>query len=142
VYVAGAKNFPMTEYDEVVKSITDHADPDAQVISGLYIDDSLGDRIRVTVIATGFGTEEREEQREAAKTETGHGEDTVTQREFETIALGKPPRCLPPRNFGVNCDDEELAIPTALRLSPVSDLVKEQESFAAVSSRSYRAGVE
>jgi cell division protein FtsZ len=35
--------------------VTGHADANANVIFGAVIDDALGDDVRVTVIATGFG---------------------------------------------------------------------------------------
>jgi len=42
------------EVNDAATIITEHADDDAQIIFGAVIDDSLGEEIRVTVIATGF----------------------------------------------------------------------------------------
>jgi hypothetical protein len=42
------------EFDEAAKIITATADPDARIIFGTVIDESLSDMVRVTVIATGF----------------------------------------------------------------------------------------
>jgi cell division protein FtsZ len=44
----------MFEIDEAAKVITRSIDPDAKVKFGAVIDDSMGDEIRITVIATGF----------------------------------------------------------------------------------------
>ncbi len=44
----------MFEIDEAAKVITKSIDPDAKVKFGAVIDESMGDEIRITVIATGF----------------------------------------------------------------------------------------
>ena len=54
VNVSGSKTLSLVEFQDVVKIITEKADPDAEIISGTSFDDSLGDELRVTVIATGF----------------------------------------------------------------------------------------
>ena len=48
--------------------MTGHADPNANVIFGAVIDESLGDEVRVTVIATGFGGRPRRRRVEAPVT--------------------------------------------------------------------------
>jgi len=55
IYVTGGENFPMVEYQEVVNSISADADPEALIVTGLGYSPDMEDRIRVTVIATGFG---------------------------------------------------------------------------------------
>ena len=45
--------------------MTGHADPNANVIFGAVIDDSVDDDVRVTVIATGFGGRPRRRRVEA-----------------------------------------------------------------------------
>jgi cell division protein FtsZ len=44
----------MTEVDEAAKIISSAADPDANIIFGATINESLHDQIRITVVATGF----------------------------------------------------------------------------------------
>jgi cell division protein FtsZ len=44
------------EVNEVAGRITDAADPEANIIFGAAIDENLGEELRVTVIATGFGS--------------------------------------------------------------------------------------
>ena len=41
--------------NEAAEVVTGAADQNANVIFGAVIDDSMGDEVRVTVIATGFG---------------------------------------------------------------------------------------
>ena len=44
------------EINEAAEIISDAADPDANIIFGSVIDESLGDRVQVTVVATGFNS--------------------------------------------------------------------------------------
>lgn len=53
--IAGGPSLTMYEVNEAAKVITDEADPNAKVIFGSVIDEGLGDEIKITVIATGFG---------------------------------------------------------------------------------------
>src|SRR3989344_2175487 len=52
--VAGDSSLGMYEVHEAAQIITKQADPNARVIFGTVIDDSLGDEIKITVVATGF----------------------------------------------------------------------------------------
>lgn len=52
--VTGGPNLAMYEIQEAAKIITSSADPEADVIFGTIIDETLGDELHVTVIATGF----------------------------------------------------------------------------------------
>ncbi|MDZ7798629.1 MAG: cell division protein FtsZ [Patescibacteria group bacterium] len=53
--VTGGPNLSMYEVNEAARVITGSADPEAKIIFGSVLDDSLGDEIKITVIATGFG---------------------------------------------------------------------------------------
>jgi cell division protein FtsZ len=57
--VTGGADLGMLEINEAAKIITSSTDPDARVIFGAVIDESVGDELRVTVIATGFGDREK-----------------------------------------------------------------------------------
>jgi cell division protein FtsZ len=52
--VTGGSNLGMYEVTEAAKVITESADPQARIIFGAIIDETLKDEIKVTVIATGF----------------------------------------------------------------------------------------
>ena len=52
--VTGSSSMSLIDVNEAAKFIYDVADPDAHIIFGAGIDDTLEDSIRVTVIATGF----------------------------------------------------------------------------------------
>lgn len=52
--ITGGSSLGMFEIDEAAKVITKSIDPEAKVKFGAVIDESLGEEIRITVIATGF----------------------------------------------------------------------------------------
>jgi cell division protein FtsZ len=52
--ITGGSNLGMYEVSEAAKVITQSADPQAKVIFGAIIDESMKDEIKVTVVATGF----------------------------------------------------------------------------------------
>ena len=81
--------------NEAAEVVTGAADQNANVIFGAVIDDSLGDEVRVTVIATGFGT------RRAPPPRRGVGS--------QPVGAGVPQR---PRD---ERSDAELEIPSFLR---------------------------
>src|SRR5919109_1277810 len=53
--ITGPKDIGLFEVNEAAEVVTGAADQNANVIFGAVIDDALGDEVRVTVIATGFG---------------------------------------------------------------------------------------
>lgn len=63
--VTGGTALGLFEVNEAAEVITGAADANANVIFGAVIDDSLGDEVRVTVIATGFGAQRRRRRIEA-----------------------------------------------------------------------------
>src|SRR5215204_1810246 len=71
--VSGPPDIGLFEVNEAAEVVTGAADQNANVIFGAVIDEALGDEVRVTVIATGFGGGRRRRRRE----ETGLGEPPV-----------------------------------------------------------------
>ena len=57
INVCGSEKISMTEWKDVSELITRHVHSEANIIIGLTLDPSLADRLRVTVIATGFRKE-------------------------------------------------------------------------------------
>ncbi len=57
--ITGGSELGMFEIDEAARVITKNVDPDARVKFGAVIDETLGDEIRITVIATGFDEHNR-----------------------------------------------------------------------------------
>ena len=52
--ITGGPDLTMSEVDDAAKIIASAADPDANIIFGATLDDSMHDQIKITVVATGF----------------------------------------------------------------------------------------
>lgn len=56
--ITGGGDLSLLEVNEAAEIIAENADPDANIIFGADIDESMGDALRITVIATGFDRQE------------------------------------------------------------------------------------
>ena len=54
ISISGGSDLGLFEVNEAARMVSDAAHPDANIIFGAVIDDTLGDEVRVTVIAAGF----------------------------------------------------------------------------------------
>ena len=54
INITGGCDLTLHEVAEAARAIADLVDPDANIISGLVIDENMVDEVKVTVIATGF----------------------------------------------------------------------------------------
>jgi cell division protein FtsZ len=79
--ITGSSNLTLSDVNEAAAVVTEAADPDANIIFGAVIDESLGEEIRVTVIATGF------EQKRSKRM----GLDDLEIRPFVNDELDIPP---------------------------------------------------
>ena len=52
--IIGGQDLTMSEVDEAAKIIASAADPDANIIFGATIDETMHDQMKITVVATGF----------------------------------------------------------------------------------------
>lgn len=68
--VTGGSDLSLLEINEAAQIVQEEADPDANIIFGAVIDESLNDEIRITVIATGFDSEIGKVANSAAETVT------------------------------------------------------------------------
>jgi cell division protein FtsZ len=64
--ITGGPDLGLFEVNEAAEVVTSAADSNANVIFGAVIDEAVGDEIRVTVIATGFGTRQPRRRRQEA----------------------------------------------------------------------------
>lgn len=55
--IQGASDIGLHEIDEAARLVQEAVNPEANIIFGANIDDTLGDEVRITVIAAGFDTE-------------------------------------------------------------------------------------
>ncbi len=81
--ISGGSDLGLFEVNEAAEIIASVADADANIIFGAVIDDSLGDELKVTVIATGFefGTAASRPGRKAAKAEAPPEKTVVFESE-------------------------------------------------------------
>jgi cell division protein FtsZ len=63
--ITGGPDLGLAEVDEAAQVVTNAADSNANVIFGAVIDEAMGEDVRVTAIATGFGTRPRRRRAEA-----------------------------------------------------------------------------
>jgi len=78
--IAGGSDLGLFEVNEAAEIIHGVAHPDANIIFGQVIDDSMGDEVRVTVIAAGF---ERWDDQQPARERSGSGIGLLeTEREL------------------------------------------------------------
>ena len=80
--ISGGPDMGLFEVNEAAEVIANAADAEANVIFGAVIDESLGDQMRVTVIATGF-------DRDAA------GRRSPSSRPVRRSPRARSTRCLP-----------------------------------------------
>ena len=117
INVTGGEDFSLTEYQEIIDLVTASADHEFFQKPGLIVDPSVGDEVRVTVIATGFAKGERGQEApraEAVQAKRGF-EDYLSNDEWkritETPAAPRGKQYL----LGRNDSEDELDIPTVLR---------------------------
>ncbi len=135
INITGGNTLSLHEVNEAATLIQEEADDDANIIFGAVIDESMGDEVRITVIATGFGSMDRgrEPIREAPREVRDPLPDTRRQavvRELpkdgrRTVRLGRieddgeNPRFVPSTEIDKTNDpaaaDSQYDIPTFLR---------------------------
>ncbi len=81
--IAGPSDMTLLEVNEAANIIAEHSDADANVIFGAVLDDTLGDAVRVTVIAAGFErTPRRRRDREPVLT-SADGDDARDDEDLD-----------------------------------------------------------
>lgn len=66
--ITGGPDLSLLEVNEAAELIQETADPDANIIFGADIDESMGDAIKITVIATGFDKVGNQQQQQGKDT--------------------------------------------------------------------------
>ena len=85
--ITGPSNISMEEIDEACNFLTGEVSEDAEIYWGVVFDDSLGDEVQVTVIATGIdGQEEEEEERKT----TSYRDNVVKLRDATPEEMEEP----------------------------------------------------
>jgi len=93
--ISGGQDLSMTEIKEITDVITNGVSEDVKIIFGANIDDNFKDKVRVTLVATGFG-EEQAKRQETAKNNFGYRlnkifleQDNNKDEEVEEIKINK-----------------------------------------------------
>jgi cell division protein FtsZ len=113
--ITGGSTLGLYEVSDAAKLVEEAVHPDANIIFGAVIDDSLGDEVRVTVIAAGFV---ESQQRRAVVSETSQPTTTTPGAEESWLFLGeeKPAPAEQAPVFASEAVDEgELDVPDFLR---------------------------
>ncbi|ORB82868.1 cell division protein FtsZ [Mycobacterium kansasii] len=119
--IAGGSDLGLFEINEAASLVQDAAHPDANIIFGTVIDDSLGDEVRVTVIAAGFdagGTS----RKPPAVAETGGAHriesaraGKLTSTLFEPVDAVSVPLHTNGATLSIGGDDDDVDVPPFMR---------------------------
>lgn len=125
INVTGGQNLTLFEVNEAASVIFEAAHEDAHIIFGSVIDEKMGDEVRVTVIATGFGAPAaqglplgEEEMEFGPKLKVVGGEDyhLPSGLEASEASGGKKPKLAPSEDVDfLSYDEKEWDVPTFLR---------------------------
>ena len=119
VNITGSSSMTMDEFDAASKVIHEKVHEDANIIVGLVIDESLGDMVKITAIATGFGDHfDLEKGRTELKSIAPSSTEAVN-REIPTFKrIERQQREVPMKQRAFFADEEDqYDIPTFLRKS-------------------------
>ena len=119
VNISGSASMTMDEFDAASRIIHEKVHEDANIIIGLVIDEGLGETIKITAIATGFGDRfDLEKGRHELKNVAPLMKQNEINREIPTFIREKQQRDTQTRQRSFLMDDEDqYDIPTFLRKS-------------------------
>ncbi|MGN8551712.1 UNVERIFIED_CONTAM: cell division protein FtsZ [Microbacterium sp. SLM126] len=119
--VQGGSNLGIFEINDAAQLVKEAAHPEANIIFGTVIDDTLGDEVRVTVIAAGFDGGEPQQRIEpitASRVVTApavpalSADEAAKDHEAEPVPVGAS---LPETSFDSAFGDDDLDIPDFLK---------------------------
>ncbi|HEY5974138.1 MAG TPA: cell division protein FtsZ [Geobacteraceae bacterium] len=120
VNICGSSSMTMDEYDAVSRIVHEKVHEDANIIIGLVIDEEMGDRMKVTAIATGFGDRfDMEKGRQEMRSVAAIHRQPEVNREVPAFIRREQQRREPySRQPGFQLEEEDqYDIPTFLRKS-------------------------
>jgi len=134
--IVGGPSMAMSEVEEAATIITESVDPNAKIIFGAVIDEDMKDKIRITVVAAGFGDKEPRHSTSfddskysinrlfskknlEEKIEEARGQQRVEPRREELPQPAPrpimPSASVPAGQFKPKSEDEDLEIPAFIR---------------------------
>lgn len=113
--IAGNKDLGIQEINEAADLVAKNVDPDANIIFGTVVDESLGDQVRVTVIATGFNDSNVQQQLPTLNTQSTTRPSRPAQPQPTRPVAAQPQ---PVRSTGTS-NEKEFDIPDFLKRSRI-----------------------
>lgn len=118
--IAGGSDLGLFEINEAASLVQDAAHPDANIIFGTVIDDSLGDEVRVTVIAAGFDVSGPGRKPVMGETGGAHRIESakagkLTSTLFEPVDAVSVPLHINGATLSIGGDDDDVDVPPFMR---------------------------
>ena len=128
INITGSSNLKLNEVNEASTIIQNAAHEDANIIFGAVLDETMGDEVKITVIATGFRQQESQPRRDRMLAES-----TLPTARYDVIAprdVPIAPRVVTPR--AVQAEPATAEVPVA---APEASVVTEPETASAPAPR-------
>lgn len=113
--IAGNKDLGIQEINEAADLVAKNVDPDANIIFGTVVDESLGDQVRVTVIATGFNDSNVQQQLPTLNTQSTARPSRPVQPQPTRPVAAQPQ----PARTNNSSNEKEFDIPDFLKRSRI-----------------------
>lgn len=117
--IAGSKDLGIQEISDAADVVANAVDPEANIIFGTVVDESLGDQVRITVIATGFSDSNVNRQDELFAAQQSQSKAAASTELQRTAPATSPAQAAPTRNVGgtelPNFGNDQFELPDFLK---------------------------
>ena len=117
--IAGSKDLGIQEISDAADVVANAVDPEANIIFGTVVDESLGDQVRITVIATGFSDSNVNRQDELFAAQQSQSKAAASAEPQRTAPATSPAQAAPTRNVGgtelPNFGNDQFELPDVLK---------------------------
>ena len=117
--IAGSKDLGIQEISDAADVVANAVDPEANIIFGTVVDESLGDQVRITVIATGFSDSNVNRQDELFAAQQSQSKAAAAAEPQRTAPAASPAQTAPTRNVGgtelPNFGNDQFELPDFLK---------------------------
>lgn len=117
--IAGSKDLGIQEISDAADVVANAVDPEANIIFGTVVDESLGDQVRITVIATGFSDSNVNRQDELFAAQQSQSKAAASPEPQRTAPATSPAQAAPTRNVGgtelPNFGNDQFELPDFLK---------------------------
>lgn len=117
--IAGSKDLGIQEISDAGDVVANAVDPEANIIFGTVVDESLGDQVRITVIATGFSDSNVNRQDELFAAQQSQSKAAASAEPQRTAPATSPAQAAPTRNVGgtelPNFGNDQFELPDFLK---------------------------